>query len=48
MPEMEGVCNECGFRFELVVEHLGEAICPACGSEDLELVRRGEDAAGTE
>jgi anaerobic ribonucleoside-triphosphate reductase len=47
MPETEGVCNECGFRFALLVEHLGLAICPACGSEDLELVTAGEDSPAT-
>jgi DNA-directed RNA polymerase subunit RPC12/RpoP len=47
MSQLEGVCSECGFRFELMVEHLGTAICPACGSEDLELVTAGEDSPAT-
>lgn len=37
MPDHEFVCHECGRTFRGLTSHIGEEMCPACGSIDIEL-----------
>ncbi|MGD0998518.1 MAG: hypothetical protein ABR941_09425 [Thermoleophilia bacterium] len=37
MPDHEFVCHECGRTFRGLTTHIGEEMCPACGSIDIEL-----------
>jgi putative FmdB family regulatory protein len=38
MPDYEFVCQECGRTFKGLTSHIGDEMCPACGSIDIELV----------
>jgi len=44
MHATECVCNECGRRFPMVSERVGEQICPSCGGEDFEVIELDEAA----
>jgi putative FmdB family regulatory protein len=38
MADYEFVCHECGRVFRGLTSRIGEAMCPACGSIDIERV----------
>ena len=38
MADYEFVCHECGNTFKGLTSHVGDEMCPACGSIDIEVV----------
>jgi hypothetical protein len=48
MPDHEFVCHECGRTFRGLTTHIGEEMCPACGSIDIELAPMPSPASPSE
>ena len=38
MTDYEFVCHECGRTFRGLTTRIGEEMCPACGSTDIDFV----------
>lgn len=47
MTDYEFVCHECGRTFRGLTSRIGEEMCPACGSIDIDFVSDPAEAPAT-
>ncbi len=47
MTDYEFVCHECGRTFRGLTTRIGEEMCPACGSSDIDFAAAAAPAPAT-